>query len=62
MVLTNKSLNSWRKYENNEIRLLYGKYQEWKATNFMFHFCVPTFMIQKYSITSLKKVDHFKIN
>ena len=35
------------------INSLFLEYQEWKANNFALHFCVPTFMLQKYKIASI---------
>lgn len=29
---------------------LYVELQEWKADNFMYHFCVPTFMLEKLKL------------
>lgn len=35
------------------INSLFLEYQEWKANNFALHFCVPTFMLQKYKIATI---------
>ncbi|MEI3614611.1 ImmA/IrrE family metallo-endopeptidase [Pseudogracilibacillus sp. SO30301A] len=37
------------------INTLFLEYQEWKANNFMLHFCIPTFMLQKYKIHTIKE-------
>lgn len=42
-------------------------YQEWKANNFMYHFCVPTFMLETLQLPTLFKqavwfiADVFKV-
>ncbi|UJL46816.1 ImmA/IrrE family metallo-endopeptidase [Virgibacillus sp. NKC19-16] len=48
------------------INTLFFQYQEWKANNFMLHFCVPTFMLQKYNITNINEgipfiMEEFKV-
>ena len=35
------------------INSLFLEYQEWKADNFALHFCIPTFMLQRYEIASI---------
>ncbi|MBP2079629.1 ImmA/IrrE family metallo-endopeptidase [Oceanobacillus polygoni] len=37
------------------INTLFLEYQEWKANNFALHFCVPTFMLQKYKISTINE-------
>ncbi|GAB2558529.1 ImmA/IrrE family metallo-endopeptidase [Gracilibacillus alcaliphilus] len=39
----------------NNLLIEFLKYQEWKAHNFALHFCVPTFMLQKYEITNISE-------
>lgn len=40
---------------------LFREYQEWKANNFMYHACVPTFMLNKMVLPSNKKKAIFLI-
>lgn len=40
---------------------LFREYQEWKANNFMYHACVPTFMLNKIVLPSNKKKAIFLI-
>ncbi|HLR80429.1 MAG TPA: ImmA/IrrE family metallo-endopeptidase, partial [Bacillota bacterium] len=43
---------------------MFLKYQEWKANNFMYHFCVPTFMLYQlkevnvHNVMDLFNVEH----
>ena len=37
------------------VNTLFLEYQEWKANNFALHFCVPTFMLQRYKIHTIKE-------
>lgn len=34
---------------------LFAELQEWQAENFMYHFCVPTFMLQKLNLPRNRK-------
>ncbi|WP_107950873.1 ImmA/IrrE family metallo-endopeptidase [Lysinibacillus parviboronicapiens] len=40
---------------------LFREYQEWKANNFMYHACVPTFMLNKIVLPSNKEKAIFLI-
>lgn len=41
---------------------MFLKYQEWKANNFMYHFCVPTFMLYQLKEVNVHNVmDLFNV-
>ncbi|WP_339260873.1 ImmA/IrrE family metallo-endopeptidase [Lysinibacillus sp. FSL K6-3209] len=40
---------------------LFREYQEWKANNFMYHACIPTFMLNKMILPSNKEKAIFLI-
>lgn len=44
-------------HEGNQLHIskMFLDYQEAKANNFMFHFCIPTFMLRKLDLPETKK-------
>ncbi|MDQ0273568.1 ImmA/IrrE family metallo-endopeptidase [Cytobacillus purgationiresistens] len=44
--------------KQHELREYFSDLQEFKANNFMYHFCVPIFMLIEYNITNCLDIEN----
>lgn len=44
--------------KQHELREYFRDLQEFQANNFMYHFCVPTFMLIEYNVSNCLDIEH----